>query len=255
MPASSPLMTLSFSRDQLGMARSIAAGLLTSLVLIGCASAPPPSELDQLDYRSRAITRSNGDIKVSASTLSADESRNVYGFPLAKKGIQPVWIQVDNNEDQAYWLMSTGLDPNFFPASEAAEAFVSTHKDETRDVLVPRFEALAFRGPIPPGKTVSGFILTNLDEGVKLVHVDLVAERRHKSFSFFTRIPGFRADYVSREKINDAYSDDDYTDYSDDNAFRAALEALPCCVRPNMGLVNSAAVMSRASSNRVIRST
>ncbi len=182
--------------------------------------------------------RTDGGVKVSASTLSADESREMYGFPLAKKGIQAVWIQVENNEDEAYWLLSPGLDPNFFPASEAAEAFVSTHEDETREVLAPRFEALAFRNPIPPGKTVSGFVLTNLDEGVKLVHVDLVADRRHKSFSFFTRIPGFRADYLTSRKGSDTYSDDAFIDYSDDNTFRAALEALPCCVTNKDGSRN-----------------
>ncbi|MGB5645336.1 MAG: LssY C-terminal domain-containing protein [Gammaproteobacteria bacterium] len=217
---------------------SLAAGLLTALVLAGCASAPPPSETEPLDYRSRAIMRTDGGVKVSASTLSADESREMYGFPLAKKGIQAVWIQVENNEDEAYWLLSPGLDPNFFPASEAAEAFVSTHEDETREVLAPRFEALAFRNPIPPGKTVSGFVLTNLDEGVKLVHVDLVADRRHKSFSFFTRIPGFRADYLTSRKGSDTYSDDAFIDYSDDNTFRAALEALPCCVTNKDGSRN-----------------
>ncbi len=231
-------MTLYFSRDQLGIVNSIVAGLFTCLVLIGCASAPPPSEFDQLDYRSRAIMRSDGGVRVSASTLSAEESRDIYGFPLAKKGIQPVWIQVENNEDEAYWLMQTGLDPNFFPASEAAEAFVTTHKKESRDVLVPRFEALAFHDPIPPGKTVSGFILTNLDEGVKLVHVDLVAERRHRSFSFFTRIPGFRADYLSREILSKTYSEDEFVDYTDDKAFRAALETLPCCVTNKDGSRN-----------------
>jgi hypothetical protein len=195
--------------------------------------------LEQLDYQSRAVTRSDGGVTVSASALSADESRDIYGFPLAKKGIQPVWIEVENNEDVAYWLMSTGLDPHFFPASEAAEAFVTTHEDETREKLVPLFEALAFRDPIPPGKTVSGFVLTNLDEGVKLVHVDLVAERRHKSFSFFSRIPGFRADYhLGRKKLDEAYGNDEYVDYTDDNAFRAALESLPCCVTNKDGSRN-----------------
>ena len=222
----------------LRISKSIAAGIVLALVLAGCASAPPPSELEQSDYQSRAVTRSEGGIKVSASALSADESLDIYGFPLAKKGIQPVWIQVENNEDVAYWLMSTGLDPNFFPASEAAEAFVTTHKDETRDKLVPHFEALAFRDPIPPGKTVSGFVLTNLDEGVKLVHVDLVAERRHKSFSFFSRIPGFRADYLGRKELDEAYENDEYVDYTDDKAFRAALESLPCCVTNKDGSRN-----------------
>jgi hypothetical protein len=207
-------------------------------MIAGCASAPPASETEQLDYKSRAVTRSEGGVEVSASTLSADESRDIYGFPLAKKGIQPVWIEIENREDIAYWLLSPGLDPNFFPASEAAEAFVTTHEDETREVLEPRFEALAFRNPIPPGKTVSGFVLTNLDEGVKLVHVDLVANRRHKAFSFFTRIPGFRADYLTSRTDREAYADDEFVDYTDENAFRVALEALPCCVTNKDGSRN-----------------
>jgi hypothetical protein len=196
------------------------------------------SEAEQLDYKSRAITRSDGGVMVSASTLSADESRDIYGFPLAKKGIQPVWIEVENTEEAAYWLLSPGLDPNFFPASEAAEAFVTTHEDETREVLEARFEVLAFRNPIPPGKTVSGFVLTNLDEGVKLVHVDLVADRRHKSFSVFTHIPGFRADYLTSRTSREMHADDEFVDYTDETAFRAALEALPCCVTNKDGSRN-----------------
>jgi hypothetical protein len=61
-------------------------------------------------------------VRVSAAALSADESAAVYGSPLADKLIQPVWIEVENNEDVPYWMMFAGLDPNFFPASEAAEA-------------------------------------------------------------------------------------------------------------------------------------
>jgi len=213
-----------------GIFKTIAASIITTLALAGCASVGPPSETEKLDYKSRATTRSNGGVLVSASALSADESRDVYGFPLAKKGIQPVWIEVENEDDEAYWLLSPGLDPNFFPASEAAEAFVTTHKDETRAVLEQRFEALAFHNPIPPGKTVSGFVLTNLDQGIKLVHVDLIASKRHKSFSFFSMIPGFRADYHTGRSVRETYADDEFIDYTDDKAFRTALEALPCCV-------------------------
>ena len=108
-----------------GIFRTILASIFIALTLVGCATIGPESEIEKLDYRSRAASRSDGAVLVSASVLSADESRDVYGVPLADKGIQPVWIEVENGDDAAYWLLSPGLDPNFFPPSEAAEAPVN----------------------------------------------------------------------------------------------------------------------------------
>ena len=222
-----------------GMFKTKLATIIILLTLVGCASVGGQSETEKLNYKSRATTRSDGAVLVSASVLSADESRDVYGVRLAKQGIQPVWIEVENGDDVAYWLSWPGVDPHFFPATEAAEAFISTHENETREVLEKRFGDLAFQNPIPPGKTVSGFVLTNLDEGVKMVHVDLIADRRHRSFSIFSVVPGFRADYHAREiLLRGFYSEDEIINYTDDDAFRAALEALPCCVTNKDGTRN-----------------
>jgi hypothetical protein len=212
--------------------------LLVMLAFSSCTTAPV-NETDTLDYKSRAITRSDGDVLVSTSVLSAEESRDIYGVPLAKKNIQPVWIQVENNEDTAYWLLSPGLDPNFFPASEVADAFATTHENETREVLEQRFGALGFNNPVPPGATVSGFVLTHLDEGAKMVQIDLVAEGKHRSFSFLATIPGFRSDYRARRVfVRELYSEDEIVDFTDGETFRAALEALPCCVTNKDGSRN-----------------
>ena len=228
-----------YFRSPFHMVRILLAGVLIVITTIGCASKGPLSETEKLDYKGRVVTSSDGDVLVSASVLSADESRDIYGVPLAKKGIQPVWIEVENGDDVAYWLMSPGIDPNFYPASEAAEAFITRHENETREVLEQRFELLAFRNPIPPGKTVSGFVLVNLDHGVKIVQVDLVANRRHRSFSIFAVVPGFRSDYRKRQVFTrEQYADDEVINYTDENAFRAALEALPCCVTNKNGTRN-----------------
>ena len=205
----------------------------------GCASVGPQSETEALNYNSRAITRSDGAVLVSASALSAEESRDIYGVSIASKGIQPVWIEVENGEDDTYWLLSPGIDPNFFPASEVAEAFATTHEDETREVLEQRFQALAFRNPIPPGKKVSGFVLTNLDEGLKMIQVDLVTSGGHKSFSIFSVVPGFRSDYHARRVfVREMYTDEEIINYTDENTFRIALEALPCCTTNKDGTNN-----------------
>jgi len=216
--------------DLIGMVKRGFAAALVSAALAGCASAPPLSPEAALDYKRRAVDRSDGEVSVSIAVLSAEESATIYGVPLATRSIQPVWIEVENRDDRPYFLMSPGVDPNFFPASEAAEAFAVDDSREQRTALDRRFRQLAFRNPVLPGAKTSGFVLTNLDEGVKLVQVDLVASERAKTFSILTKVPGFQGDYHASEIfLREVYPDEKIVDYADDTAFRAALQALPCC--------------------------
>jgi len=201
---------------------------LFAVLLVGCASQQQ-SSTSQVDYKSRAVTRADGGVRVSAAALSAEEAATVYGVALAKQRIQPVWIEVENREDRDYYLLSPGLDPNFYPASEAAEALAQGDPQHLAE-LDRRFRGLAFRNPVRPGATVSGFVLTNLDEAVKVVQIDLVANGRARTFSMFTVVPGFKGDYhASGVFKREPYAPGQVVDYTDDAAFRAALEALPCC--------------------------
>ena len=61
--------------------------------------------------------------------------------------------------------------------------------------MVNDFRSINFRNPILPDTAVSGFIFTNLDEGEKVVQVDLIASQQVKFFTFFVQIPGMRVDY------------------------------------------------------------
>jgi hypothetical protein len=217
----------------------LAIAWMAALLLAGCASPPPQPA--HIDYKKRAVARTKGDVRISTAVLSAEESEAVYGVPLAEKSIQPVWIEVENRENHPYYLLSPGLDPNFFPASEAAEAFISSDKDDVKvkAELDQRFRQLAFRNPIPAGATTSGFVLTHLEEGFKLVHLDLVTNGRAVNFSVFMFVPGLRADYQLSEVFNDEIDPDErIINYTDDSAFREALEALPCCATNQGGSKN-----------------
>ncbi len=219
------------------MSRTVSKVLgAVALALVGCTSTPPATSLD---YKSRAATRMEGGVRVSTAVLSADESATVYGVPLATRTIQPVWIEVENREDRAYYLLSPGLDPNFFPASEASETAAAGESPAERVELDRRFRKLAFRNPVLPGATNSGFVLTNLDEGFKFVQIDLVSSGRARTFSILSIVPGFRADYrVSEVFRRDIYPPGEIRNYTDDAAFRTALEALPCCVTDKNGSRN-----------------
>ena len=206
----------------------------------GCAAVMLPQRTAESDYKSRAVTRSDGKLRVSTAVLSADESAVVYGIALAKQGIQPVWIEVENRDQQGYFLLSPGLDPNFFPASEAAEALSPDSPSEQRAALDRRFRQLAFHNPVAPESTTSGFVLTNLNEGVKLVQLDLVASQRARTFSILVAVPGFRGDYKASEAFQrEIYPPETISNATDDDAFRAALEALPCCATNESGTKNA----------------
>ena len=90
--------------------------ICVSLVLLctGCASTGPLPESETLDYKSRAITHSDGSVVVSASALSADESRDIYGLSIDKIGVQPVYsLSLFINFSTSSFLSFLSLTANF----------------------------------------------------------------------------------------------------------------------------------------------
>jgi hypothetical protein len=202
---------------------------VVAVSMLGTGSCTTPLLPEYPGYLERAQSRTLGDLRISAAVLSDQESKTVYGVPLANRRIQPVWVQVENKTSNFYWLLYPGLDPNFFPASEAADAMASDKRD--LGTLEQYFRELSFTNPVPPGRTVSGFVLTNLKEGMKLLQIDLFSDTQSRSTSFLAVVPGLRIDYETKK--TQVLTDTADVDYADDAAFRAALEALPCCTTNN----------------------
>jgi hypothetical protein len=95
------------------------------------------------------------------------------------------------------------------------------------------FRSMSFRNPILPHTAVSGFIFTNLDEGEKVVQIDLIASKQIKFFTFFIQIPGIRVDYQMVD-FDSLYSTEEIAEL-DEAGLRTALEKLPCCTTNEEG--------------------
>ena len=80
-----------------------------------------------------------------------------------------------------------------------------------------------------PGATASGFVLTNLDEGVKVVDVDLIARGDARSFTFVAVDPSFKATSL-RVDFDKLYRSDELIHVDDEDEACTLLEELPCCV-------------------------
>ena len=73
--------------------------VLCFLLISGCATYVPPKP-GPTEFRSRVETQRLGGVRVSAVILNAEESRQIFGSPLADNNIQPIWIEVENQTDQ-----------------------------------------------------------------------------------------------------------------------------------------------------------
>ena len=152
---------------------------LVAVSLGGCATTAfvAPAAFDDSALRGRAETAAGEEIRVRAALLHREEAEAIFGVDLASRGIEPVWLEIENGSDGLLRFLPTGMDPEYFSPREAAFGYHKAFSPETRALVDDHFESLNFTDPVPPGETVSGFVLTNLEEGAKVVNVDLVGRK------------------------------------------------------------------------------
>jgi len=192
-----------------------------------------PQPFFEVPFRERSQSKFDENVRVTVAVLSAKESRKIFGVNLAGEGIQPVWVRVENHDTTPYWLLSSGLDPDYFSPLETAYSFQSKLTPSTNKKIDDHFRVMSFRNPIVPHAAVSGFLYVNLDEGIKVVDIDLIGKSKSKFFTFFVHIPGIKADYHEVDFEN-LYSKKEIVEY-DENELRTALENLPCCATDEDG--------------------
>ena len=201
---------------------------ITVLSFIGCASSFQPRPLVEVHFQERAQTQVEGNVRVTASVLSADETEAVFGVALYKKGIQPIWLEIEHQDDKPIWFLPFSVDPDYFSPLEVTYPFHRPFDKKYNDQIDRYFLNHAMGLFLAPGSSRSGFVFTNLDLGTKSFNVDLVGDDNLvKTFTFFIPVPGLRADHQDVD-FDNLYSAADIVHY-DEADFKDALKNLPCC--------------------------
>ena len=162
--------------------------------------APRPEERG---FLSRAQTQESAEAQVLAAVPDARESDRIFGVPLARHGLQPVFLRIANRGTVPLRLQLVSIDPNYFTPLEAAgichysiwrrlSAFgllawlflplvlllplklITAYRANRRMDECFRGLALSLR-PILPGQSVEGFVFAPLESGTRAVHVCLHA--------------------------------------------------------------------------------
>lgn len=213
-------------------ARHLCLALLAA-ALAGCATAYQAPDrtkiptIDTVSLRQRADTLQDGKVWVSVAALSASESRELFGLPLAKHGIQPVWIEVENRYPHDYLFFPLDVDPDYYSPFELAWKFNGQVPGLDLNELGLAFAEHHIPLWIPGGETASGFVFTKADEGAKAVTVDLMSNHGAKRLDFVVEVPGLRADYLEIDWYG-LYAESEIRQV-DSKELRQLLESLPCC--------------------------
>jgi hypothetical protein len=219
--------------------RPIMVGSLICLALFlnACATFEKPATINEVPIFERALTQEDNGIRVSTSVLGDEEARQIFGIDLARKKIQAVWIEVENNIDRPIILLPTAIDRDYFAPLEVAFAYHKAFAADANAALDAHFLNLNFpiRNLIQPGSRASGYIFTNWTKGMKVVDVDLLGDDFSQNFTFFAPNPdsGIGQDIIERMEL--MFSASELQNVENESDLRKALEQLPCCVSKENG--------------------
>lgn len=214
--------------------RGVVALLLLALLLTACSTAPRAvAPLPEGDFRARIQTQQQDGVRLSAGVPSSRESKDIFNKPLYKMGIQPVWLEIENHRDTPITMLPVGLDPEYFTPLEVANLDSGDSPPEGLSLVDRFFMDKSLSMAVAPGKKISGFIFTRLDEGTKSFNVDVAGAEGFVTFTFFIPVPGLDIDHYSVDWEH-LYPPEQITAMNDEQLVEA-LEALPCCTSNKSG--------------------
>jgi hypothetical protein len=210
---------------------SISALALILLLLAACSAAPYRAEpLEAFELTERAVIQEQDVFRVSAAVPSIDEAERLFGIPLSKRGIQPVWLKIENLKDERARFVPYSLDPGYFPPHEVAYMYRKSFSKQGWLDMEQRFFDLSIPRYIEPYETVSGFVFTHMARGTKAFNVDVFStggDNQLENFTFFINVPDFVPDH-SKIDFETIYGSQASRDIDLDE-FREVVADLPCC--------------------------
>lgn len=204
------------------------------LLTVGCGVTFETVPIEQVPFRERAQTQAEENVRVTTAVLSSEESELVFGLDLYARGVQPVWLEIENNDDSPMRFLPAGLDPEYFTPLEVSYVFRSRFAKEANQLTDEYFQDLAMGNRIDPGETRSGFVFSHLEHGTKVFNVDVIGQDNDlRAFTFAIPVPSFAVD-VTETDWNELYAPTELRAY-DRHDVKEALEMLPCCVKDQDG--------------------
>ena len=206
--------------------------ILLVFMLAACSTTSYKHEsFDSFQVEQRAIAQQQGAIEVRASVPSRDEAEKIFGIPIYKRGIQPVWLEITNNSAGRARFVLISVDKEYFSPLEVAYMHKKHFSKQGWMDMEEYLYETAMPRQIAAGETVSGFVYTNASMGTKSFNVDVFysgeKNAEYEEFTFFVEVPGFVPDHAHVDF--EALYETSAIQELDSDGLRSALLETPCC--------------------------
>jgi len=211
-----------------------------ALLLIGCGTQTYRGEsVDSAAFLQRSFTQENGPVQITTAVPDAEETKALTGLDLYAQGIQPIWLQVENNGATQARISLWSIDRDYFSPIEVAYMNRKRFSSDGYASMERWFYNNGLQRFVPPGEKRSGLVFTNLKPGTKGFNIDVFSNRISHSFTFFVPLPGFTADYMEVDFAN-LYKETEIRRL-DAAGLKVLLEQdFPCCTEGPNGEKNGA---------------
>jgi hypothetical protein len=210
---------------------------LLALSVGACSTASYKHEsFNNFQIEQRAITQEQGPIQVRASVPGQDEAEKIFGIPIYKRGIQPVWLEITNNSPDRARLALVSVDHYYFSPLEVAYMHKKHFSKQGWQEMEKYLLEMAMPRNIAAGEKASGFVFTHATDGTKSFNVDVFyqgTKAAYNNFAFFIQVPGFVPDHAEVD-FEGLYADRVVPDL-DSDGLRIALQDMPCCTTNRAG--------------------
>ena len=218
---------MGLDRAQLSRIGLRVIGLAVVAITSGCSSFKP-NQAERDVFLKRAAHAEDSEFKVSVAVPSIDETAKFFDRKLDLKGVQPVWVKIENVSDARAHFLAHSMDVDYFAPIEVAYQFHSGWRPKRNAAMDAYFLTNAMSGRLPAHSERSGFVYTHLDLGEKHVCVSISSNpsRWHESrFTFLVPVPGLKTDWAdaSLRYLTNGMQEIE----CDDTRLRAELEKLP----------------------------
>jgi len=209
----------------------IASMICFVLFINACVTFKKPVTINEAPILERALTKEANGIRASAAVIGDQEAKQIFGIDLARKKIQAVWIEIENNSDRPLILLPTAIDSEYLAPLEVAFAYHKAFADYANSALDEYLLDLNFpvRNPIDPSTRASGYIFTNWLNEKKVIDIDLVGDNVSQNFTFFAPNPDVVQVKDIIDRMETMYSAVNLQMVESEDALREVLEQLPCC--------------------------